>query len=55
MTCRGYDPKAIKLPKSIKRVAANHANDHERGAFIKSWVRVFEEQMRSRGRREKDN
>jgi len=54
MTCRGYDPKAIKLPKTIKRMAANYVNDHERGAYIKSWAKVVEEQQRNRGRKDKD-
>ena len=46
MTCRGYDPKAVKLPKSVKRVAALIRDDHARGAFIRSYVQV--EQLNSR-------
>ena len=46
MTCRGYDPKAVKVQKSIKRLAANHRDDHHRGAFIRSYVRILEEQSR---------
>ena len=51
MTCRGYDPKAVKLSKTVKRMAANHPNDHERGAFIRSYVRILEEQSRTRAGR----
>lgn len=54
MTCKGYDPKAVKVPKSVKRMAANHADAHQRGAFIRDYVRILEEQMRGRSRRNKD-
>jgi len=47
MTTKGYDPKSIKLPKSIKRMAANFIDPHKRGSFIKSYVKMFEEQSRS--------
>ena len=47
MTCRGYDPKAVSMPKSIKRRAATILNDHKRGEFLRSWVRVLDEQRRS--------
>jgi hypothetical protein len=46
MTCRGYDPKAVKVPKSVKRLAANHRDNHFRGAFIRSYVRILEDQLR---------
>lgn len=54
MTCKGYDPKAVKLPKSVKRLAANHIDPHFRGAFIRDYVRILEDQMRGRNRRNKD-
>ena len=44
MSCRGYDPKAISLPKTIKRRAATILDNHKRGEFIKSWVQVVQEQ-----------
>jgi hypothetical protein len=48
MTCRGYDARAVRVPKSVKRMAANHMDPHYRGAFIRSYVRVLEEQNRQR-------
>ena len=53
MTCKGYDPKAVKVHKSVKRLAANHRDDHERGAFIRSYVRILEEQARGRSSKNK--
>jgi len=47
MTCRGYDAKAVKVPKSVKRVAAAYLDNHARGEFIRSYVRILEEQSRS--------
>lgn len=47
MTCKGYDPKAVKIHKSIKRMAANHRDNHVRGAIIRSYVKILEEQSRS--------
>jgi hypothetical protein len=46
MTCKGYDPKAVKVPKSVKRLAANHLNAHHRGEFIRGYVRILEDQLR---------
>ncbi len=54
MTCRGYDPRAVKVPKSVKRVADRYVDNHQRGAFIRSYVQILEEQSRSRGRKGKD-
>jgi hypothetical protein len=42
MTCRGYDPKAIKVSKSVKRVAATLTNSEQRRSLIKSYARVEE-------------
>jgi hypothetical protein len=50
MTCRGYDPKAIKLPKAVKRAATLIRDAHERGAFIRSYVEVEKTNSRSSGR-----
>jgi hypothetical protein len=38
MTCRGYDSKAVKISKTVKRAAARILNAHERGAMIRSFV-----------------
>lgn len=49
MTCRGYDYKAVKLPKSIKRMAAAYIDPHARGAFIKSYVEILNNELRQPG------
>ena len=52
MTCRGYDPRAVKVPKSVKRLAATILDPHVRGAFIRDYVRIYEGQLRT-AKREK--
>jgi hypothetical protein len=54
MTCRGYDSKAVKVPKSVKRMASTLIDNHQRGAYIRSYVRVIQEQSRGRTSRSKD-
>jgi hypothetical protein len=49
MSCRGYSPKAVSLPKSVKRAAARIQDAHVRGAFIKSYVTILESESRSFG------
>ena len=50
-----YDPRAIKLPKQVKRSAAAYTDAHQRGAFIRSFVRVIEHEGRVRtNRKDKD-
>ena len=44
MTCRGYDSRAVKVPKSVKRMAATILDNHLRGAFIKDYVRMIQAQ-----------
>jgi len=46
-----YDPKAVKVPKSVKRAAAHYINPHQRGAFIKSYVKLLESENNNRGAR----
>jgi hypothetical protein len=41
MACTGYDSKAIKLPKAIKRRVSTIVDAHERGAIIRSYVQVL--------------
>ena len=54
MTCRGYDSKAVKVPKSVKRLAATILDNHLRSAFIKDYVKMFEAQTHTRtGKRNK--
>jgi hypothetical protein len=48
MTCRGYDPKAVKVPKSIKALYSIPDKDKRR-ALIKSHVRMLESELRQPG------
>lgn len=43
-----YDSRAIKLPKQVKRSAAAYTDPHQRGAFIRSFVRVIENESKIR-------
>ena len=47
MTCRGYDAKAVKVPKAIRRCAANTIDAHRRGEILRSFVKIFESELRS--------
>ena len=40
MTCKGYDSKAVKISKEVKRAAAQITDNHARGAFIKAYTRA---------------
>jgi hypothetical protein len=56
MACTGYDSKAVKLPKAIKRRSATIVDAHKRGAFIRSYVQVLisdAHQSKSRNFKEK--
>ena len=53
MTCRGYDAKAVKVSKTVKRAAALIMDAHKRGAFIRSFAEI--ERSNSRGASRKDN
>ena len=50
-----YDSRAVKLPKSVKRVAANIMDKHQRGAFIRQYVVVLESEAHSRVARNRGN
>jgi len=52
MSCRGYDPKAVKVSKSVKRAAALITDAHARGAFIRSFVEIEKSQSRSFSRKD---
>ena len=54
MTCRGYDSRAVKLPKAVKRAATLIRDAHERGAFIRSFVEIEKSNSRTPSSR-KDN
>ena len=49
MSCRGYDPKAVKVSKTVKRAAALIRDAHVRGAFIRSFVAIEQSSSRSFG------
>ena len=53
MTCRGYDPKAVKVGKLVKIAAASILDPHKRGDFIRSYAKVAQENLRSGGKKEK--
>jgi hypothetical protein len=48
-----YDPKSVTVPKSVKCLAASYPNKAARRGFIKSYVKVLEDEARSRGSRSK--
>jgi len=48
MTCKGYDPKAVKVGKEVKRLAANFTDAHQRGAIIRSYVKILQDEARMR-------
>ena len=52
MTCRGYDPKAVKIGKLVKIAAAQIHDSHKRGEFIRSFVKIAQDGSRT-SRKEK--
>ena len=50
-----YDPRAVKIPKSIKRFAANEVDPHRRGAILRSFTKIYESDLRSNKRSPKDS
>lgn len=46
MTCKGYDAKAVKISKSVKRAAALIIDSHLRGSFLRSFTKIQTEQAR---------
>jgi len=54
MTCRGYDSRAVKIGKPVKTLACTILDNHRRGAFIRSYVKVVRDNAQQRDtRREK--
>jgi hypothetical protein len=49
MTCRGYDPKAVKVGKLVKIAAATILDSHKRGAFFRSYAKIAQEGLRTHG------
>lgn len=52
MTCKGYDPKAVKLPSLVKMAASTIMDKHQRSAFLRSFTKIAESELRS-GNRDK--
>ena len=52
MTCRGYDPKSIKLGKLVKISAASIQDKQKRGTFLRSFTKVAESELRSNSRKD---
>ena len=50
MTCRGYDSKAVKVGKSVKRVAATILNSDLRRSFIRGYAQAEASNARSASR-----
>lgn len=50
-----YDSRAVKLPKTVKCVAATIMDKHARGAFIKMHVKNLETAAQSRNYRNRSN
>jgi len=46
--CNGYDPRAVKVGKSVKTLAATIMDKHQRGAFIRSYAKIAEDEARQR-------
>ena len=51
MTCRGYDPKAVKVPKSVKRLAATLVDSEQRRSLIRSYAVAIATNARAGNRR----
>jgi hypothetical protein len=51
MTCRGYDPKAVKIGSLVKMASATIKDKHTRGAFLRSFVKIAEDDARQKGGR----
>jgi hypothetical protein len=52
MTCRGYDPKAVKISSLVKMASATIMDNTTRKAFIRSFVKIAEGELRSGNRKE---
>jgi hypothetical protein len=50
MTCRGYDPRAVKISKEVKRIAATYTSKEQSREIFKTATRVEETVMRTKSR-----
>jgi len=51
----GYDPRAVKVPKSVKRIAATMTDAHQRRALIKSYADAIRVNQNTRPARAKSD
>lgn len=49
----GYDSRAVKIGKPVKTLAATIMDKNQRGAFIRSYVKIAEDDARQKGSRNK--
>lgn len=52
MTCRGYDPKAVKVGKEVKSLLGKIQNKHLRGQMIRDYVNAIQRNTIKRGRKD---
>lgn len=52
MTCRGYDPKAVKLSSLVKMASSTIQDKQVRGAFLRSFTKIAESESRTAGRKD---
>lgn len=50
-----YDAKAVKISKPVKTLAATILDNHQRGAFIRSYVKIAESEVHQRSSRKDKN
>ena len=53
MTCRGYDPRAVKLGKPIQRLAATIRDNSERRNFMKLFIDILKDESKAKSNRSK--
>lgn len=53
MACTGYSPKAVNVPKSVKRIAATILDAHERGEFLRRYVGLIRDNANFKSARSK--
>ena len=49
----GYDPRCVKIGKPVKTLAATIKDKAKRRAFIRSYVKIAEDNLRSTHKEEK--
>ena len=49
----GYDPRCVKIGKPVKTLAATIKDKAKRRAFIRSYVKIAEDNLRSTHKKEK--